>query len=125
MKRAKVLPPDLWPRADQAAWKAALAGGDPFDDQGPGAHWRPRSRQSISSGYGRWITWLRDNDPEALNLLPADRVTRARMRRFITDLGCEVGPSGVANYVKFSYDAIPRDGARSRLGVAQDVEEPP
>ena len=64
MKRAKVLRPDLWPETDQVEWSAAFSVGDPFDDQGPAAHWRPRSRQSVASGYGRWIGWLRDNDPQ-------------------------------------------------------------
>jgi len=106
MKPVKILRPDLWPQADQVAWAAAFVVGDPFDDQGPAAHWRPRSRQSIASGYGRWIGWLKETDPEALKLLPAERVTQARMRRFITDLKAQVGPSGLANYVKHTYDAI-------------------
>ncbi len=101
-----MLRPDLWPRADQVAWKAAFAAGDPFDDQGPAAHWRPRSRQSIASGYGRWIGWLKETDPEALELPPADRLTEARVRRFITDLGIQVEAGGLANYVKHTFDAI-------------------
>ena len=74
MKRPKVLRPDLWPQADRIAWATAFVTGDPFDDQGPAAHWRTRSRRSVASGYGRWIGWNRDNDPEALKLLPADRL---------------------------------------------------
>ena len=101
----KVLRVERWPEDDQRAWAAALQDDNPFDS-GAAAHWRPSTRQTVASGYGRWIAWLEAIEPGALLSPPATRITPDRMSRFITDLENEITPNGVAIYVKHTYDAI-------------------
>lgn len=102
----KVLNPSLWPQVDQSAWHAAFEAGDIFDGRGPAAHWSAGSRRSVASGYGRWIGYLNAVEPDALELLPADRVTRERLRAYLDLLHGEITPAGVFNYAKHLYDAI-------------------
>ena len=54
-----------------------IADGDIFDGRGPAAHWSAGSRRSVASGYGRWLGWLAAEEPEALLLPPASRLTPA------------------------------------------------
>jgi integrase len=103
---SKVIRFDRWPAEDRLAWQAAIAEGDIFDGRGPAAHWSAGSRRSIGSGYGRWIGYLITEEPDALSLAPAERVTRKRLRRYLDHLDGEISPAGVFNYVKHLYDAI-------------------
>jgi integrase len=102
----KVLRLEMWPEADKAAWAGAFAEGDIFDGQGPAAHWAASSRRSVASGYGRWIGYLTTLEPEALNVAPAERVTRERLRRYLDHLSAGITPAGVFNYAKHLYDAL-------------------
>jgi len=101
----KVLNPSRWPENDRHAWSGALVERGPFNS-GPAAHWAARSRQTIASGYGRWIGRIAVEDPPALLLAPADRMTPERLKQFIAALELEITPNGVANYVKHTYDAL-------------------
>lgn len=102
----KVVRLELWPPIDREAWAVALVEGDVFEGRGPGAHWSEGSRRSIASGYGRWIGYLTAEEPQALAVPPAERVTRKRIRRYLDRLAGEVSPSGHFNYAKHLYDAI-------------------
>ena len=79
----KVLRVERWPEDDQRAWAAAFQDDNPFDS-GAAAHWRPSTRRTVASGYGRWTGWLEANEPRALLSPPATRMTPDRMSRFIT-----------------------------------------
>lgn len=89
-----------WPPCDRAVWIEAIADGDLFDGRGPAAHWSDASRRVTVAGYGRWIGFLASTEPEALTLLPADRVTPDRVRAYIAMLETSLSPCGIWNYVK-------------------------
>jgi len=84
------LPFDAWPEADKAAWKVAIAVGDILDDQGPAAHWEPRTKQTNIQHYSRWLGYL--NSTVGLANLPADRVTKVRVHAYIRHLEAKVAP---------------------------------
>jgi integrase/recombinase XerD len=83
----RCMPEPEWPQPDRLAWAEALRPADAFDlVQRPAAQWRPRTRQSVENGYGRFLTWLAEQDlldPEAS---PDRRVTRDRVRAYRADL---------------------------------------
>jgi site-specific recombinase XerC len=90
MRRA--LPVSEWPHNDQDAWVAAQTKGDIFEDGGRAAHWASRTRQTNAQHYGRWLGYLLWHgilDPAAA---PADRVTRAEVRRYNRHLEAFVAP---------------------------------
>jgi integrase/recombinase XerD len=91
------LPPDQWPAADHAAFEAAYAPGDIFDDtSGPGAYLAEGSRRMIGTVYRRWLGFLKQTHPEDLLLAPIDRLTPDRVRAFIECLRVEVKPTTLA-----------------------------
>ncbi len=100
------LPFDDWPQADQDAWATATCDGDIFADRGPAAHWRPATRRHARNGHARWLFWLTQDDPRALALTPADRVTIERLRRYLADLQGRMSASGAWNEIKGLYDAM-------------------
>jgi integrase len=82
---ASCLPVSAWPEADQAAWRCACRRGSLLDDSTPAATWRKATRRGVEKSYGRWLQWLSDNDPLALRLAPADRMTPERVARYLAD----------------------------------------
>jgi integrase/recombinase XerD len=78
--------PANWPAADRALWDAARAPADPLDPDGSlgSRHdYSPRSNQKIEQGYGRWITDLEQNNPDALQLDPAERIIPDRVSAYL------------------------------------------
>ncbi len=75
-----------WPAADQAAWSAILAPGDVLEPGGAAAHWAPATTHMNRRGYGRWLCFLFEEDPIALELEPAARVTREAVRSYLAAL---------------------------------------
>ena len=58
----RCMPLAEWPAPDQAAWVAAVQ-----PEEGPGqtniaAHWAAGTRRAVASGYGRWLTWLAEQE---------------------------------------------------------------
>lgn len=77
MTRIKLYPHE-WPVCDQQMWSDLLASGNPLDGVGALAHVRRSTNSQHQVGYGRWIAWLRDNDPAALLQSPLERITPER-----------------------------------------------
>lgn len=75
-----------WPEADQAMWAALCAPAGPFDEPGALAHLRESSVSSLAVRYDRWIRWLRDQDPAALDEPPSRRATLPRLKRWLDAL---------------------------------------
>ncbi len=90
------LPLEAWPIADRAAWQRATATDDFFADDARAAHWRPKSQQQARYAYARWLTFLRDRWPDALEIELAKRVTPERIQGYVDRLASRVVPMSVA-----------------------------
>lgn len=75
-----------WPAADQAAWNDSMRCGDVLDPGGIASGWAAATQTMVVNGYGRWLTWLADQD--ALDPLsqPATRVTHEQLVAYLADL---------------------------------------
>ena len=74
-----VLSKAAWPEADRAMWKSLIQQGGPLDERGAMAHVRTTTLASLEPRYGRWLAWLAAADAAALQEIPADRATMARL----------------------------------------------
>ena len=95
----KASPFNQWPMTDQSAWGTAMATGDRFDGRGAASHWSPASKNSISAAYGRWLGFLVQNFPLALNQAPVERVTPNSIGAYIDQLNNEVTASTTHIYI--------------------------
>jgi hypothetical protein len=80
------LPYGDWPAEDQRLWQEAVAGGDDPFAQGAGAHLAASSQKRYLFGWRRWLGFLKLEDVAALDLLPAERMTMERVRKFAAHL---------------------------------------
>ena len=79
-------PVEEWPQRDQLQWQAALQPGDLLEPSGyPAGHSRFSNRAMVK-GYGRWLAWLDANGLLDGRVGPGDRITRDRVRTYVTDL---------------------------------------
>ncbi len=93
------MPMTAWPEADQAAWHYAFTTpGSPFDDHGVGVDMRLGTKDAFATCYARWLLWIKQHDPAALDILPGARATEARVIAYLYDLRKEITPLGVLNY---------------------------
>ncbi len=95
-----------WPRADREAWTAATRSGDLIDGCGPAAHWRPGTRQKVTSSYGRWLTFLERRgalDPIAL---PGERISLDLLRSYVDELREQVSPVTLAGRITDLSEAL-------------------
>ena len=87
-----------WPAQDRAAWTAATANGDRFR-RGPAAHWAPTTQAAAVSAYGRWLGYLAELEPSALTEHAAERITEARLDRYLAHLAETAGSVGQHAYL--------------------------
>lgn len=100
--------PERWPERDRLAWAVATRAGDPFEDAGPAALWRPKTRDRLIQAYGRWIGFLDGRghlDPAAA---PTARVTADRVSRYVALLRSQCLDTTVIMYM---------DGLARALGI--------
>lgn len=77
----------LWPQQDRELWEAACAPADILAlDEGLRANHAAISNFKAEQGYGRWLTYLRFNHPDALAETPADRITPERVVTYVKAL---------------------------------------
>jgi integrase/recombinase XerD len=106
MRTLKHLPVNEWPEADRAAFSAAYAPGDVFDDTaGCGAHLSEGTREWVKFVYRRWLGFLKATYPETLSMPPAERITPERVCAFIEHLSTSTRPSSTAIAVDRLYKA--------------------
>jgi integrase/recombinase XerD len=98
------LPFTRWPEADKVLWQQAIEVGDPFSTGG-GARLAPASRQRYFMGWRRFLGFLAIAEPEALEILPADRLCPERIKRFAKHLAETCSPGSVATGVEAAYNA--------------------
>lgn len=72
-----------WPASDREMWQRAIQQGGLFDDLGPLSHLATPTLGMIQAGYGKWLGWLTETQPEILALPPARRLELERFVIFI------------------------------------------
>lgn len=77
---------DEWPEEDERLWNIGLISTDILGGHAYAQTLRPVTLRNSARGYGRWISFLHDHEPEALDLDPADRVKPARIRLYLKAL---------------------------------------
>ena len=103
-RKLKHLPERLWPAEDHQLFEAAYAPGDVFDEKrGAGVHLAEGSRRSIRFAWRRWLGFLAEHDPKALQLPAIDRITPARVRRYVEHLSAGMASSSVAVTIALLY----------------------
>ena len=99
------LPYAQWPAEDRHLWQEAVVGGDDPFAAGAGAHLAAASQKCYFFGWRRWLGFLTLDEPTALELEPAERITLERVRRFVAHLAETNLPQSVAGQVDALYKA--------------------
>jgi integrase/recombinase XerD len=95
-----------WPALDRHAWAIARSGNDPLEDPGLAAHWASGTTEHTAYCYGAWLAWLAAEGELEPTTLPAERVTRARARRYLTWLQAVLAPETVATMMTRLHEVI-------------------
>jgi integrase len=99
------LPASQWPAADQRLWADAMySNDDPFCDA-PGARLAHATRDKYRFGWRRFLGFLALSDPLALRVDPAERITIARVRSYVSHLAVTHAPQSIAARVDELYQA--------------------
>jgi hypothetical protein len=96
------LPFSRWPAADKVLWQEAMSNhDDPFNDAA-GAHLSERSRRRYFYGWRRFLGFLTLEEPVALAIAPAERLTQERVKLFV----CHLKESHTSHSVAIQVDAL-------------------
>jgi integrase len=91
--------------ADKLLWQNAMTDPeDPFHDAA-GAHLSERSRRQYLYGVRRFLGFLTLDEPAALEIAPAERLTKERVKRFVDHLKESNTPHSVAIQIDTLYKA--------------------
>jgi integrase/recombinase XerD len=90
------LPLADWPLIDRSIWERATLPIDYFDDLAPAARWSAKTRYQAQAAYGRWLAFLRDHFPEALQLPLAGRADRERAGAYVETLATRITSMSIA-----------------------------
>src|SRR5215470_7090066 len=93
-----------WPAADRVLWERAMDSDDPFADAA-GARLSKASRHNYLFAWRRLLGFLAIDEPTALELAPAERLTIERVRAFAKHLAETNAPVSVAAMVAAVYYA--------------------
>lgn len=110
MTASRILPLETWPAADRKMWAYLTRQASPFDDPGPLTHLAEATRGMSRVAYGKWLSWIAQTDPAALDLPPD---TRSAPERFLGWLrsNAHLTPatqhSYAANALRTLYSAFP------------------
>jgi integrase/recombinase XerD len=98
------LPYADWPAVDRELWQRAFRADDPFD-RAAGVGLAKTTKQRYLVGWRRFLGYLALEDPETLEIAPADRITALRVRRFVGHLQKTNGAHSVAIQLEAMYHA--------------------
>lgn len=99
------LPYAEWPAEDRRLWEEAVGGGDDPFAAGAGTHLAAASQKRYLFGWRRWLGFLALDEPTALELAPAERITLEHVRWFVAHLAETNLPQSVAAQVDALYKA--------------------
>ena len=74
-----------WPEIDRRLWERAFVAGGLFDTTGVFASWSDGTRRLHAQNYGAWLSFLRRNQPEQIDLTPTERITKETVIAFIAE----------------------------------------
>jgi hypothetical protein len=95
------LPYSDWPARDRVLWQHAFGQDDPF----AAIRLAKASRDRCLWSWRRFLGFLANNEPPALELEPAPRLTIARVNLFVAHLAATNAPNSVAAVVEALYTA--------------------
>jgi len=95
------LPFAEWPAADRRLWNLAFCINDPFSNM----HLSKASQEGCMWSWRRFLGFLKNSEPEALETSPAERLTMERVKRLVAHLRETNAPSSVAAVVESLYIA--------------------
>src|SRR5262245_28590519 len=98
--KSQMLPLTEWPEEDRNRWIAAFKAGDPFDDQGPGAHLADRTRRDLLYRYGCFLGFLKREYPDLLDFPPAERLTPNIIAQYFAFCRRSCSESTIADYLR-------------------------
>jgi integrase len=98
------LPSAQWPTADRLFWERAMASDDPFGDAA-GSRLAKSSKRQYQTAWRRFLGFLAIEEPLALQIAPAQRLTIERIRAFASHLAATNKPRSVAIQVDTLYKA--------------------
>lgn len=96
------LPYISWPVSDRLLWERAFCQeGDPFAD----THLSKASCDRCMWSWRRYLGFVANNEPEALEIAPAQRLTIDRVKRFVAHISKTNAPNSVVAVVEGLYTA--------------------
>jgi integrase/recombinase XerD len=95
------LPYSDWPLADRLLWERAFCQDDPFAE----VRLAKASQERCIWAWRRFLGFLENNEPEALKIPPAQRLTIGRVKLFAAHLAETNAPNSVASLVEALYTA--------------------
>jgi integrase len=95
-----------WPALDRTAWTNAIADRDILSGRGPAAHWRPGTRKSVISAYGRFLTFLERNGWLDRATGPDARLTPDRLRAYLAELAETIAPATISSRIRNLAEAL-------------------
>jgi integrase len=95
-----------WPVLDRDAWAKAIEDGDILTGKGPAAHWRPETRKSVISAYGRFLTFLERKGWLDRNTGPDARLTPDRLRAYLAELAENIAPVTISSRITGLAEAL-------------------
>jgi integrase/recombinase XerD len=104
---AKELHFEEWPRLHRERLEAALiAPADPFDEQGPGSHLKPKTVKSMRQALARFLGYLRDSHSSFLDRPIEESLTPGRFAAFCLVLESSNASVSVASIVGKIYMSV-------------------
>ena len=91
------LPLVSWPAADREAYAAACRRGDPFEEGGSAALWRPATHAGRIWAYGAWLCHLQRQGVDLEAEAGAERLTSERLTLYMRHLRGRCASSSIAS----------------------------
>jgi integrase len=92
-----------WPAADRRLWQDAARSDNPFSDA-VGARMAKTTLHKLWMGWRRFLGFLTITEATALEIVPEERLTIQRVRRFVDHLRETNTPHSVAHQINALYD---------------------
>lgn len=80
------MPLSSWPELDREAWLAAMKPVSLFSAVPKRRRWKAITWTGVETGYGFWLSWLRDNGLLEVVDCPAARVSQVRLQSYIEQM---------------------------------------